>query len=86
MLRILNPNRRIWRKGESRFCEVRSIDITNAPIIRLTPRGMKELERRKRKEKKEQAQIERYNRRCGSGLWMWWLFGPFRSDGKSIFS
>lgn len=73
MTRILNPNRRIWRKGESRFCEVRSIEITgDAPIIRLTPRGMKELEQREREEKKEQAQIERYNRRCG-GLWLWWL-------------
>lgn len=87
MKRTLNPDRKIWRKGEFRFCEVRFIEYTrDYPIIHLTHRGAAELRRRERAEKKEQAAIKRYNRRCGNmRLWIWWLFGPFGRDGKPVF-
>jgi len=83
-------NKTKWRKGERRHCEIWRIEFPKGSSVtttfHLTTRGAKELRRRNRVEKIEQARIKRYNRRyCGLPL-KHLLFGPFKPDGSPVFS
>jgi len=84
--------RRDWKNGETPYCEVESTGFRKLPsgqsemFITMTPRGVREFKRRRKAERARELYLKKHPPK-NSGKWLsWFLFGPFKSNGKPVFS